>query len=171
MLNSLLFSIFKDFQDDIKPFVNTPAVKQWRNHLLDALKTPDVEAILAFGQFARSAVDEWPGAKSFKNDDRVFFLTHPTAKFGVLSNWNQHLAPIAAKVSLDPDGVRNLAPYTGSDFQESDLVRIPRRDLGFGATKWMGTGDMAAQLNPDRALPPAALQNPTILWSATGKIG
>jgi uracil-DNA glycosylase len=168
MVNSVLYSIFGQFDDDMRSFTDLPAVRQWRNSLLDALKSPNIEAVLAFGQAARHVVETWPGVASLQNQGRVFLLTHPTARpeSTVIQNWNSHLTQVGAKVSADPDGTRNLAPYTGPVFQNSDLARIPPRDLGFGAPAWMGTGNTATRLNPNEPLPAVAQNNPTILWVA-----
>ncbi|MGE5302928.1 MAG: uracil-DNA glycosylase family protein [Alphaproteobacteria bacterium] len=53
MVNSVLYSIFGQFDNDMKAFVDLPAVQQWRNNLLNALKGPNIQAVLAFGQAAR----------------------------------------------------------------------------------------------------------------------
>ena len=168
MVNSVLYSIFGQFNDDMRAFVDVPAVQQWRNNLLDALKGSNIEAVLAFGQAAKHVVETWPGAASLQNQGRVFFLIHPTARpeSSVIQNWNSHLSQIGAKVSADPDGTKNLAPYSGPGFKNSDLSRIPLRDFGFGAPAWMGTGNMAIRLNRNEPLPAAAQNNPTILWVA-----
>ena len=79
-VNSVLYSIFGQLDNDMKAFVDLPAVQQWRNNLLDALRGPNIEAVLAFGQAARHVVEAWPGATSLQSQGRVFFLTHPTAR-------------------------------------------------------------------------------------------
>ena len=168
MVNSVLYSIFGQFDADMQTFTDLPAVKQWRNQLLDALVTPNLEVVLAFGQAARHVMDTWPGAAPLKNQGRVFFLTHPTARpaSSILQNWNSRLPQIAPKVTLDPDGARDLSPYPGPGFKQSDLARIPLRDFGFGAPSWMGTGNTAIRLNKSKPLPAAAREHPTILWVA-----
>lgn len=147
MVNAILYSITGQFDIEMKAFVDTPAVRQWRNKVLDALATNKVQAILAFGAAARHVVDTWPGAVPFKNKDRVFYLLHPTARpvTKVLSDWSAKLPQIAAKITADPDGTQDLSPYTGSDFLPDDLARIPLYDLPFGVPSWMGTGDMATR--------------------------
>jgi uracil-DNA glycosylase len=168
MVNSVLYSIFGQFDDDMRAFMDIPAVQQWRNNLLDALVGPNIEAVLAFGLAAKHVVETWPGAASIQNQGRVFFLTHPTARpvSTIIQNWNSHLSQVSAKVSPDPDGTKNPAPYTGPGFKTSELARIPLRDFGFGAPAWMGTGNTAIRLNRNEPLPAAAKNNPTILWVA-----
>jgi uracil-DNA glycosylase len=173
MVNAILYSIFGQFDDEMRAFVDRPAVQQWRNRLLDAVATPNTEAVLAFGVAARHVVDTWPGSASFKSQGRVFELTHPTARpaSSILKNWNTRLPQIAQKATPDPDGTRDLTNYTGSTFMKSDLAHIPLRDFGFGAPAWLGTGKSATRLDPNKPLPTAAKNNPTILWTAIGDQG
>jgi uracil-DNA glycosylase len=168
LVNTILYSIFGQFDQEMETFTDLPAVRQWRNQLLDALVTSNLEAVLAFGQAARHVVDTWPGATALKNQGKVFFLTHPTAQpiSSVVQNWNSRLSQVGAKVSADPDGTKNLAPYSGPGFKNSDLARIPLRDFSFGTPAWMGTGNAAIRLNSSQPLPEAAKENPTILWIA-----
>jgi hypothetical protein len=173
MVNSVLYSIFGQFDEEMKAFVDLPAVQQWRNSLLDALKRPNTEAVLAFGQAARHVVETWPGASSLQNQGRVFFLTHPTARpeSVIIQNWNSQLSQVGAKVTPDSDGTKNLTPYSGPGFKSNDLTRIPLRDFAFGVPAWMGTGNTAIRLNRNDPLPAAAQNNPTILWVAIQKQG
>jgi uracil-DNA glycosylase len=172
MVNSVLYSIFGQFDDAMESFMDLPAVRAWRNRLLDALTGPQTQAVLAFGRAARHAVEKWPGAASFMSQGRVFFLVHPTARPAavVRTNWNASLNAIAAKVAPDSDGARNLTPYSGSSFKPADLARIPLFDFGFGAPAWLGDGDTATRLN-GTSIPAVAQNNPTILWFASGPEG
>jgi len=173
LVNAVLYSIFGQFDPSMKAFMDIPAVRVWRNKLLDALVTSNLEAILAFGQAARHVVETWPGATPLKSQGRVFFLTHPTARpiSSILSNWNTRLPQIAAKASADQDGVQNLSPYPGPSFKKAELARIPLRDLSFGVPAWMGAGNMAIRLRASKPLPQAARENPTILWVAIDSEG
>lgn len=140
MVNSLLHSITGQFDADMKAFANLPDVSLWRNRLLDLLATNKIKVILAFGAAAKHVVDSWPGATSFKNQGRIFYLLHPTARPAtkVLSDWSAQIPIIAGKIQPDPDGMQNLSPYSGPDFVATDLVRIPLRDFSFGVPSWMG---------------------------------
>jgi hypothetical protein len=137
MVNSVLYSIYGQFDDTMKTFMGLPGVKSWRNQLLDALLTPNIEAVLAFGNAARYVVDNWPGAAGLKQQGRVFYLMHPTARpeSAILTNWNGKLNAIAAKVTVDPDGTRDLTKYPGPKFKKTDLANVPLFDFGFGAPK------------------------------------
>lgn len=169
MINSFLYSIYGQFTKDLRDFMDSPAVKQWTNQLLDSLATPKIEAILAFGKAAQHMVENWPGAATFKAQDRIFGLVHPTATLqSVFESWNANLTNLANKLSHDPDGTVDTTPYTGTKFKKTEMPRIPLHDLGFGAPDWMGTGDMAMRLKKNGTIPKKAKTTPTILWFALG---
>lgn len=165
MVNAMLYSIVGQFDKEMKAFSDIPEVSQWRNKLLDALATNKVKAIIAFGNAAKHVVDTWPGAALFKNQGRVFYLLHPTARptSKVLADWSAKLGQIAAKVQPDPDGNQDLSPYAGTDFTPEQLSRIPLFDLPFGVPSWMGTDDMAVRKTVGG--------KPAILWTALGDEG
>jgi hypothetical protein len=173
IVNSVLYSIFGQFDAEMRDFVDRPAVASWRNHLLDALVTPNTQAVLAFGNAARHVVDQWAGAAVFKSQGRVFELMHPTARpeSAVLDNWSDRLAGIASKVSADADGHQDLARYAGPEFSAADLERIPRRDLPFGSPAWMGSGNMAQRVPKTGTLPAAAKTGSSIVVTPTGTLG
>jgi uracil-DNA glycosylase len=173
IVNSVLYSIFGQFDDGMRAFMNRPAVSAWRNQLFDALVTPNTEAILAFGNAAQHAVAKWPGSAPFKQQDRIFKLMHPTARpaSAVRTNWSGKLAAIGAKVAPDPDGQRDLSAYTGATFKDTDLTRIPMRDLPFGSPAWMGAGDMAQRVPRSGTLPDDAKTGSSIVVTPTGALG
>ncbi len=172
MVNSVLYSIFGQFDNTMEAFMDRPAVEAWRNSLLDSLIGSSTEVVLAFGRAARHVVDRWPGAAPLKAQGRVFFLTHPTARpeSSAVTNWNGKIAAIAPKLTPDPDGTVDLTKYAGPNFKKADLVRIPLYDFGFGAPAWLGDGNTAIRFSPSK-VPAAAKNNPTILWIATGDQG
>ena len=165
IVNSVLYSIFGQFDAGMQAFIDRPAVAAWRNQLLSALLTSNTQAILAFGNAAKHVVSTWSGASALNSQGRVFNLLHPTARpeSTVRSNWSSKLAAISAKVTQDPDGSRDLSAYTGSNFKNSDLARVPLRDFGFGAPRWMGTGNAAQRVKKGGQLPAAAKKVATIL--------
>ena len=173
MVNSVLYSIFGQFDDTMQTFMDRPANEAWRNSLLDALVGSQTEAVLAFGKAAKHVVDRWPGAAPLKAQGRVFFLTHPTARpeSAVVTNWNGKLNAIGAKVTPDPDGNVDLSKYPGPNFKKADHVRIPLRDLGFGSPAWLGDGNSAVRVSGSKPVPSAATKRPSILWTATGDKG
>jgi uracil-DNA glycosylase len=173
MVNSFLYSIYGQFTNPYRDFMDISPVRQWRSDLLDALIAENnIEAILAFGKAAHHMVDSWPGAAVFKNQNKVFYLTHPTAGIkNVFQSWNANLQTVAQKVNPDPGVGRNLSTYSGSNFKDSQLTRIPLLDFGFGAPEWMGTGNMAMRLRRNTTtIPKKAIKHPSkILWFAPNK--
>ncbi len=157
MVNSVLYSLHGQFGTKLRGFTDIPAVAGWRNSLLDALVTPNLQAVLAFGLAARHVVETWPGSTYLQSQGKVFYLTHPTAtEKSVRLNWNSNINAIAQKVSPDADGNIDLTPYSGSKFKKSDSARIPIADFGFGSQLWMGTGNMAVGLVSTKSLPKMA---------------
>ncbi len=165
MVNAILYSITGQFDAEMKTFADIPAVRQWRNSLLDALTTSDVKAVLAFGNAAKHALNNWPRASTLAAQGRVFQLMHPTARpaADVLGDWSAKLGLIAAKVQADTGALRDLTPYEGPDFHATDLARIPLHDLSFGTPVWMGTGDAAVRKTVSG--------KKAILWTAIGEEG
>lgn len=165
MVNSILYSITGQFDREMQAFTDVPAVRQWRNSVLDSLATRKLKAVLAFGAAARHVVDTWPGAAALAAQGRVFYLLHPTARpeSKVLADWSSKLREVSAKVPADPDGTRDLSPYAGSSFGPADLASIPLFDFSFGTPSWMGTGDTAARKTVSG--------KQAILWTAIGDEG
>lgn len=172
MINSVLYSIYGQFDKKMKDFVDIPEVAQWRNQLLDTLVTPKTKAVLAFGLAARHVVETWPGASSFINQGGVFYLTHPTARpdTAVMTNWSSNLAAIAAKVTPDSGATVDLTPYEGAKFKDEYLVRIPLTDFAFGSPEWIGSGDMAVRATKKTDLSKETAKS-MILWRALGDEG
>jgi uracil-DNA glycosylase len=173
IVNSVLYSIFGQFNTEMKNFVDQAVVTTWRNQLFDALATPNIEAILAFGNAAKHVVSKWPGSTAFRTQGRVFELLHPTAQptSSVRSNWSGKLNAIAAKVAADADGQQDLTAYSGATFKKADLERIPMRDLAFGAPRWMGEGDMARRIPTTGTLPLLAKTGTSIAVTPTDTLG
>ena len=87
--------------------LSSPAsIRNWRNQLLDMLKTLQTQAVIAFGAGA-----------------------------GLHATWNTWLSQIRPNVTPDPGVTPDMTPYTGSTFTKADLENIPPRDLPFGVPK------------------------------------
>ena len=172
MVNSVLYSIFGQFDTEMQDFMDRPAVLKWRNSLLDALAVPGIQAVLGFGKAAEHVINTWPGALAWKASHRVFFLKHPTAQpdASVLQNWSSQLQAIGAIVTPDADGAPDLTSYPGPAFRPDDLLSIPLRDLGFGMPKWIGTGRIAQRFMSSQ-IPPEAADHSSILLISQGAKG
>ncbi|HEY6640931.1 uracil-DNA glycosylase family protein [Povalibacter sp.] len=173
IVNAFLYSIFGQFNTPMRAFMDRSTVTAWRNQLFDALVNPGTQAILAFGNAARHAVETWPGSSGLRSQGRVFELLHPTARptSDVLTDWSSKLNAISAKVTADPDGQRDLSAYVGPTFKPTDQERIPHRDLGFGMPAWMGDGDMARRIKPSGSLPLLAKTGSSVAVTPTATLG
>jgi hypothetical protein len=172
IVNSILYSIRGQYDQELRTFTNEPAIRQWTSRLLDALTAGNkVEAVIGLGAAARRMIQRWPGRTPFITGGRVLFLTHPTARPDsvVTSSWNAKLPSMLAVITPDADGVQNPTLY-GSTFQAADSIRIPLRDFSFGAASWMGTGNVATRVTSPQ-LPAEASTYQTILHFAIGPQG
>jgi hypothetical protein len=146
MVNTFLYGLKGQIDEEARTISASASIKNWRNQLLDMLKTPQTQAVIAFGAGAHQVVDLWPG----KSDLFVGKPLHPSFRddAGLRVNWNTWIPQIRPNVTPDPGVTPDMAPYTGSTFKKADLEDIPPRDLPFGVPKWMGTGDMAWRTSP-----------------------
>ena len=146
MVNTFLYGLKGQIDAEAKTISASASIKNWRNQLLDMLKTPQTQTAIAFGTGAHQVVDLWPGAAS------VFVAKplHPSFRddAGLRADWNTWLPQIRPHVTPDAGVTPDMTPYTGNTFKKAGLENIPSRDLPFGVPKWMGTGDMAWRTSP-----------------------
>jgi len=142
MVNTFLYGLKGQADTEARQISSAPAIKAWRNTLLDMVATPQTQAVLAFGASAQQVIDLWPNGHNFF----VARLTHPSARdtAALLQNWNQSLPALRQRVTPDAGGTPSNTTY-GTSFKPSDIVRIPARDLPFGVPQWLGSGDTAAR--------------------------
>jgi Uracil DNA glycosylase superfamily len=144
MVNTFIYGLKGQIDAEAKTISASPSIKNWRNQLLDMLKTGQTQAVIAFGAGAQQVVDLWPGASGLF----VAKPLHPSFRddAGLRANWNTWLPQIRPHVT--PEAAVDITPYAGNTFKKADLENIPPRDLPFGVPKWMGTGDMAWRTSP-----------------------
>lgn len=135
MANTFLFSVFGQFDDDLRDISLEPEVLAYRNRCLDKARAESpIEAAIGFGAGAEHALQHWPGGQ----DLPLFFLTHPAAPDSVtLPNWNGQLRAMADAIAPDPDGAVDITPY-GASFTEADSAPVPPFDLPLGIPEWHG---------------------------------
>jgi hypothetical protein len=146
MANTFIYGLKGQIDAEAKQISASASIKNWRNQLLDMLKTGQTQAVIAFGAGAQQVVDLWPGASGLF----VAKPLHPSFREDgpLRTNWNTWLPQLRTQVTPDPGVTPDSTPYTGNTFKKSDLADIPARDLPFGVPKWMGTGDMAWRTAP-----------------------
>jgi uracil-DNA glycosylase len=120
--------------------LSQPDLLAWRNQLFKMLKKPKLEAIVAFGDVAKKAVQLWDG----KGNIPVFETFHPSYHHGgaegekkMLTDWNRVVTALRAIVTPDEGAAINL-PLYGAKFKEEDYAPVPRIDLPFGLPDWYG---------------------------------
>ena len=59
--NSTRMPLKGQIDADAKTISSSASIKNWRNQLLDMIKTPQTQAVIAFGTGAHQVVDLWPG--------------------------------------------------------------------------------------------------------------
>lgn len=135
--NTFLFSVFGQFDSELRKISLEPPIRGYRNKCLDRIRAENpLEAVITFGAGPRHAVEHWPGRAGLP----TFFLAHPAASDQlVLSNWSSHLEAMAAVITPDLDGDVDVSPY-GSGFTPADTLPIPGFDLPFGLPDWHGGG-------------------------------
>jgi hypothetical protein len=135
MVNAFAYSIFGQFDDELREISEDPALLAYRNAVFDFLSRPGLEAVIAFGRAAAHAVEKWPGASGLF----VAEPQHPSARrvASLLASWRSWVPRVRVAVSADPDGSQ-AAPNYGNQFLKSELPGIPDRDLPFGMPSWFG---------------------------------
>lgn len=136
MFNTFLYGIRGQFNNPMRTLSANAPIRPFRNSLFDQLAaTNPLEAVIAFGNAAHHAYDNWPGGQGLQ----VFKLVHPTAQTGITASWNQNLPNMLNTISPDPGVSPNPTPY-GAKLTTQDRADIPRFDLNFSIPDWHGTG-------------------------------
>ncbi len=170
-LNAWAYAVHPSRASTERGKLDEPDQMGWRNELYDAVATPDLQAIIAFGGMAQAAVDLWPG----RPDVKVCRVPHPSSRDDakLLDGWRAAVTQLRAIVTPDDDGEVN-GPNYGAEFAETDYSPIPRRDLPFGAPAFLGD-DAAVRAGPGRARNSVSRPSPddghTLIWTAPGDSG
>ena len=135
LVNAYAYALRPSRAQQAAPLLSRPDQLSWRNTLLQMITGEQLQAIVAFGAQARSAVRLWDG----KPDVPVFEVPHPSSRDAqkLVDSWRQAVTELRAIVSPDADGDPGVPNY-GPKFLESDYAPIPARDLPFGVPPWLG---------------------------------
>lgn len=136
MLNTFLYSVYGQFDAELRDISLQPAIIEYRHRYLDRICAHNpIEAIVTIGSGARHAIESWTGKPPSLP---VFALVHPAADEAmVLNSWNKALPALRQVVGPDDDGCVDTSPY-GTQFEPGDVVGIPHDDLPFGLPSWHG---------------------------------
>lgn len=150
MVNAFLYSVYG--QGGGARHDDDPLIAEYRNKWFDAVMTKKVEGVVAFGQLADKAFDQWLQTPNGKKFDKVAYVTarHPTypvsasasgqktkaeATADMLQTWNAALQ-VLHSVLKHPDEEVPLKLYS-DELADDDVVEIPEFDLPPGTPEWM----------------------------------
>lgn len=165
-LNAFSYALFPSHGQAGKTILAGHDQTTWRNQVFDALKTPHLQAVVAFGTFAQQAVELWPGRAGLT----VAKVPHPSSRDSttLLNEWRAKIGPLRAVVTTDPDGDAT-GPNYGTSFRKQDYAAIPRRDLPFGVPAWLGDdawGRAASRRHNNSVSRPSPDDRHTLVWIA-----
>jgi hypothetical protein len=161
MVNTFIYSVFG--QGGGNRHKNNAAIAAYRNRWLDALVPGNIQGVVALGQLADFAWQQWRATPTGSAFTGTYVpITHPTqpessakgnkakrdaAITKMLQGWNAALALMHPVIA--PDVPKPLVPY-GPAFTPADLPDIPQADLPAGSPVWMcGNADWARRSGPD----------------------
>src|SRR6185312_5735371 len=122
-LNGFIYALHPSHLSDGIKLLSDPVHVAWRNKVFDAATGSQLQAIVAFGDVAKKAIDLWSG----KGTTPVLKTFHPSyrGKEAVLTaDWNRVITELRAIVTKDSDG-DNTLPLYGTSIKESDYSPIP----------------------------------------------
>jgi hypothetical protein len=166
LVNAYAFALLPSHAQDAIPLLSEPEQLHWRNKLLELITGPKLEAIVAFGVQAKTAVRLWEN----RPDVPVFEVPHPSSRSPkvLLDSWREAVTQLRGIVTPDPDGDPGVPNY-GPKFLEADYARIPARDLPFGVPSWLGDDAWGRSSRPKHnnsvERPSTDLRN-TLVWRA-----
>ena len=134
-LNAFAYALIPSEADHADEMLQAPAQAGWRNRLYDIARTDEVQAVIAFGRVAQSAVDLWDGKEGLP----LHRVPHPSSHDEVvlLDGWRAAIDELRTIVTPDDDGDASVPNY-GATFEEGDYAPIPREDMPFGAPSFLG---------------------------------
>lgn len=163
-LNAFPYALFPSHAGRAASLLALPAFRDWRNELYDAA-AGQVEAVIAFGAVARTAVAQWPGAAG----RHVVTVPHPSSRDEavLVARWRAAVTDLRPRVARDPE-TRRAANYA-TTFRPRDYAPIPPADLPFGVPAWLGDDAWARDGTPPTR---ATVRRPvpddrhTLIWVA-----
>ena len=137
ILNTFLFSIFDQFDNEMEAISLEDEIRDYRHRLLDtAIARNPIEAIITLGNGPRHAIQNWNNPTGLT----IFNLVHPAApEATAFPSWNTQLPLIEQHLTADDSALVDLSIYEGSWRRSAHVAEIPRYDLNFGVPSWHGT--------------------------------
>ena len=166
LVNAFAYALHPTRSWEALSLLAEPAHRAWRNHLLDEISGPELQAVVAFGVNAREALHQWDGHP----DVPMFEIPHPSSPDTeeLLERWRDAVAQLRGIVTPDPDGDTS-APNYDTTYGEAEYSPIPRTDLPFGLPRWVGDdawGRTATPRHNNSVSRPSTDPDHTLVWNA-----
>ena len=166
LVNAFAYALHPSLSSKALPLLAEADHQQWRNHLLDEIGGPGIQAIVAFGVNARDALHQW----DTRPDVPTFEIPHPSSRnvTDLLDRWRAAITGLRQIVPPDPGGDA-MAPNYGTELAETDYGRIPAADLPFGLPSWVGDdawGRAASPPHYNAVARPSTEPDHTLVWQA-----
>jgi len=144
-LNAFVYGMLPDHFHRAEAILDAEEQATWRNAVFDLARTPQIQAVVAFGANAQAAARRWPGLE----DLPLVEVHHPSFPIEreTLEGWHEAVSRLRAVVTPDPDGDAT-GPNYGEVFVESDYAPIPARDLPFGVPAFLGDDRWRREATP-----------------------
>jgi uracil-DNA glycosylase len=168
-LNAFAYGLIPSQASKGSKILNSAEHLSWHKALFDMAKGPNLQAIVAFGKYARLSIKNWKSNPGLP----VFNVPHPSSRDPkkMLDSWRE--AVNGLREIIIPDVDVNLLPANyGDSITEKDYAGIPSRDLPFGVPNWLGDDSWGRKANPShrnsvrRPLPD---DRHTLIWIAPWK--
>ncbi len=143
-LNAFAYSLIPTEGAKGAKILRDPGHRAWQKELFDSARGPALQAVVAFGQYAKRAVDQWKDTEL-----PIFYLPHPSSRDTkkLLDSWREAVKDLRAIVTSDEDAITHLPDY-GDKIDEDAYASIPRRDLPFGIPEWLGDDSWGRRARP-----------------------
>lgn len=164
--NAFAYALHPTHADETGAVLKDAAHVAWRAELFDAVKTPHLQAVIAFGEQAQTAVKLWPG----KGNLVVCEVPHPSSRDSrrLAAGWHAAVEQLRGVVTPDADGDPTIANF-GATMTDAHYTPIPRRDLPFGVPDWLGDDRWGRRARPrhnDCVDRPSPDDGHTLIWKA-----
>lgn len=147
LLNAYAYALLPSKAQRAIPILAEPDQQAWRNALFSMVVGPELQAVVAFGQQARIALEQWDDGPAVP----TFEVPHPSSRDAgrLVTEWRVAVTALREVVTPDSGGDATQPNY-GATFAERDYAPVPHADLPFGVPPWLGDDSAGRQSRPKR---------------------
>jgi len=166
LVNAFAYALLPSKANEATAILAESAHQTWRNHLLDSVIGPKLQAIVAFGAEAQAAAGLWTSIP----DVPLFKVPHPSSRdaSALATQWKAAIGQLREIVTPDSGGDNTGANY-GTGIKEADYSPIPQADLPFGLPDWFGDDAWGRKAKPrhnNSVNRPGSDLKHSLLWQA-----